>query len=74
MTKIDHYDTIRECIDEFGSFGTIIWLHGWTLGAKFEWIYRQGHLLTYLSHKDEVLSTRKIAYHGRFQGYQWDNS
>jgi len=74
MTIIDHYDNLQECIEAFGTFGTVIWLHGWTLGARFEWIHRDGHLLTYLSHDMQVLDTRKISYHGRFRGYKWDNS
>jgi hypothetical protein len=74
MTKIDHYDTIRECIDEFGIFGTVIWLHGYKFGSKFEWILQDGHLLTYIGRNMEVLDTRKIAYHGRFIGYKWADS
>lgn len=74
MTKIDHYETIAECIEEFGLFGCMIWLHGYQFGSDFEWILQDGHLLTYIGRNMEVLDTRKIVYNGRNRGYAWEDS
>jgi len=71
---ITNYDNAKECIEDLGLFGSVIWLYGYRFGIEFEWIFRDGHLIVYMNGENTVLETKKISYEGRFRGYKWDNS
>lgn len=68
---ITNYDNVRECMEDLGSFGAVAWIYGYRFGHRFEWIFRDKHMLVYMQGENTVLDTRHIKYEGRFRGYSF---